>query len=442
MKIFITSLLVLSFSVAFAPTNLVAQKTMELEDAIQYALDNNYTIQNARLTLADARQRMIETRAIGLPQVTGSVSFKRYLEVPKSLLPAFFFPPGTPEESRRISFLQKNNFTASATLNTMLFNGNFFVALEAAKAYKDYAAIEYLTKEKEVKNQVTDAFLPVLLLQENITIFEKNIANLMKVLHETRELYKAGFAEQLDVDRLELSLSNLKVERDNLIKNKENVLAVLKFSMNYPATEPLDVEGNLESLLLLYDSKLANAKLDFANRPDVSLVNEGIHLSALNIKNYKAEYLPSLYGFIAGQYDYQGNNKEDGFWAPTALVGVQLNVPIFDGFGRGAKVQRAKIELEKAQNQQAQMLQGIEMEVNNAKNALQGAKERLDERKKNLALAQRIYETTQVKYREGVGSSLEVSQAEQALYNSQAKLVQAKYDLLSAKVSLAKALGL
>lgn len=442
MKFFHTKLLMLLFLGVYLAPGAMAQQTMKLDDAINYALNNSFTIKNARLNLEDARQRMIETRAIGLPQISGEASFRRYLKVPVNLLPEEFFPPNTPAENRQVSFLQNNNFTASATLNTMLFNGSFFVALEAAKAYKTYAAIEYQTKEKDIKNNVTDAFLPVLLLQENIGIFEKNIANLMQVLFETKELYAAGFAEQLDVDRLELSLSNLKVERDNLIKNKENVLAVLKFTMNYPATEPIDIDGDLATELLKYDSKLNNANLELSNRPDVALVDEAVHLSSLNIKNYQSGYLPSLYGFLSGQYDYQGNTKEDGFWAPTALVGVQLSVPIFDGFGKKAKIQRAKLDLEKARNQQTQMLQGIEMEVKNAKNSLQGAKERLMEREKNMSLAERIYQTTQVKYKEGVGSSLEVSQAEQALYASQSNLIQAKYDLLVAKVALAKALGL
>lgn len=428
--------------------HLMAQEKsqMNMQEAINYALANSNVVKRAQLDISDAEQQIIEQRAIGIPQLSAEASFQRYLQVPKQPLPDAFVQliealnPGS-EVQREASFLLQNNFTAGLNLDAMIFDGSFFTGLQAAKAYKSYVRQNLAVEQRNVKNAVTDAYLPVLLLQENVELLDKNIANLEKLLHETEELYKAGFAEQLDVDRQALSLSNLKTERDNLLRQKESAINALKLQMGFPMDEPLEVTDDLEEKSLAIADEALTGSIDYYQRPEVNVLDQSIRLNELNIRLNKSRYLPTLRAFGAYQQAYQGNNAEDGFWAPTSFIGLRVNVPIFDGLQKKAQVERAKLDLEQIKTQKSDAVRSISLEVQNARTAYLSAREKLEDRQDNLALAERIYETTQIKYREGVGSSLEVTQAEQSLYTSQSNYLQALYDLIVAKTNLEEALG-
>ncbi len=419
---------------------------IDLDAAIQYAFNNNITIKNAQLNIADAQQQIVESTAIGLPKLDGAVSYQRYLEIPQQPLPEAFVAliqalNPNEEVETNASFFLRNNLTASLNLETMIFDGSYFVGLKAAKAYKKYVQQDLLTQRREVKNNVINAYFPVLLVKENLQILDKNISNLEKLLNETKALYAEGFVEQLDIDRQELSLSNLKTEKDNLLRQLENAKTNLKFAMGYPVDSEIEVSGNLEAFDAEADDKDIVGAFNYANRPEVELIEIGNELNELNLKNYKSQYWPNLRANAAYTYQYQGDNLKDGFWSPLAFVGVNLNIPIFDGLDKKAKIQRTMLDMQEAENQKTELQQAIQLEIKTARTSYISAKEKLANQEKNLALAERIYETTQVKYREGVGSSLEVTQAEQSLYTSQSNYLQALYDLVIAKQQLDIALG-
>ena len=437
---------------------------MSLDDAINYALGQSNTVKDARLNLVDAEQQIIERRSTGLPQLSGNLNFQRYLKLPVQPLPASFqvfglaftdLAPLLSESTREVlnqsnsgggdgngvSFFLKNNFTAAVNLDAMIFDGSFFVGLQAARAYRTYASQDLLTKEREVRTTTIDAYLPVLLFKENIDLLDKNMSNLEKLLFETQELYKAGFAEQLDVDRLQLSLINLETQKETLIRQRELSLNGLKFAMQYPLEEPLEVTGDLESIIAEHTADMVTEEFNSINRPVLGLLEKSIELNEMNVRLQKSGYLPTLRAFGTAQESYQGNNFKDGFWAPTIFVGLSLNVPIFDGLYKRATIQRAKLDVEQAKLQKQNYRRAIDLELENARTSYQNAKDLLASQQRNIELAERIYKTTQIKYTEGVGSSLEVSQAEQSLYSTQSNYVRAQYDLAKSILDLKKALG-
>ncbi len=420
---------------------------MSLEQAIDYALANSPSIQEAQLDILDADAQITERKSIGLPQLTGGATYQRYLAVPVQPLPDAFVDfiemsnPGEPV-SREVSFFLKNNLTTEINLDAMVFDGVYFVGLQAARAARSYAQIDFANTQRMVRNNVKDAYLPLLLVAANLEQLDKNIANLEQLFFETQQTYEAGFVEQLDVDRIELSLANLKTERDNLARQQEIGLRALKFVINYPMDQPLSIADDLTILWAASGANDASGSIDYSLRPELSLIDQAINLSELNVRVNRTGYLPSLRAFGAYQYTYQGDNFSDGFWAQTALVGLRLNVPIFDGFYKRSLVQRARIGLDQTRLQRETLVRSINLEVANARDAYDNARQRLEDRQRNLDLAQRIYDTTQIKYREGVGSSLEVSQAEQALYAAQSNQLQALYEVVVAKTELDEALGL
>lgn len=451
--------LVLGLGLLFC--NLQAQdiRSFSLEAAVEYALANHNNVKTAYVNIEDANKRIREQLGTGLPSITADLNFQRYLEVPRQPLPESFASFGVlfdvladivpdPEvlagfggsSSDEVSFFRKNNFNAGISMDAMIFDGSFFVGLQAARAYRDYVDKELMNARRTVRKQVTQAFLPVLLVDENLVILDKNINNLESLLAETRALYREGFVEQLDVDRQELSLANLRTQRQSLQRQKELALRNLKFSMGYPMEDAIAVTGDMEDMPVTASGEDLTGAINFNKRPEIQLIQSGLDLNELNIKNYKSRFLPTVRAFGAYQQQYQGDNSENGFWSPQAYVGVRMSVPVFSGMLKTLAVQRAQLESEKIILQQEEATRSIDLEVNNARIQYANASENLEARKKNLALAERIYQTTKVKYKEGVGSSLEVSQAEQSLYATQSNYLQALYDLILAKLNLDLAL--
>ncbi len=425
--------------------SLSAQEPVEmtLDDAIKYALEHSIDMRIAQISIADAEEQIVERRAIGIPQVNAGVDYQYFLKVPASVVDISNFDPSVPEGTfQKLEFGLKNNLTADITASALLFDASYLTGLKAAKAYRNYVQRDRERVEYEVKNSIVEAYLPALILEESIKTLLKNITNLDQLLTETKALYKEGFVEQLDVDRLELSHANLQAEIENIERQKELVYNVLKFQMGYPIQEVITAVDDIEKLFVPASEEQLTATVNYEKRPEIRVLELGINLNQLNVDLNKSGYLPSLAAFGSYQQSAQGNNLFDNpVWVPSAVVGLQLNVPIFDGFEKRAKINRAKLDLEEAMMQKTQLERAINLEVSNARTSYRNAIERLETRNKNMNLANRIFETTRIKYKEGVGSSLEISQAEQALYDAQQNYIQARYDLLVAKRALDKALG-
>lgn len=432
-------------------------KSFSIDDAILYATKNSPEIINAKLKVQDAKQQKIETRAIGLPKLSFSGDYNYFFDIPTQLLPDFISPsvygvlaqeqlinhppPQISDRFFEAKFGQNHNLTLGANLNSILFSGEYLVALKTSKVYESFSNQQMEATIKSVKDKTKEAYLPALLINENINILDKNIANLNKLKNEMQQMYKEGFVEQLDVDRLVLSLENLKVEREN-IKNQELIVKnVLKLTMGYPIEDSLEIADNIDKILNSIDDAKLFSKLNLDKRPDFLTLKKSLELQNLNIKRYKSQYLPTLVGFGSYSQKMVGNNKDDLKWFPTSLAGLTIKMNIFDGLGRKAKIQRAKLSLQMAENDLDKFQSVINMQVNNAKLAYTSASKSLKSREANLNLAERIYNTSKIKYKEGIGSSVELTQAEQSLYQAQANVLKAKYDLLVAKIKLYSALG-
>ncbi|MCP9236266.1 TolC family protein [Lewinella sp. JB7] len=441
MKFFPPTVFLLFVSLGLSAQEEVPQtQVYTLQNAVDYAFLNSNTIRNARVDILDAEQNVRERLSTGLPQINGSLDFLHYLKVPVLPLPEAF-AQGDPNAPTSIAFQLKNSFTSGISIGSMLFDGSYFVGLRAARASRDYFNLQLEDAQRQVRTQVTRSYLPVLLLSTNLEIVDRNIDNLEKLLRETQAQYDAGFVEQLDVDRLRLSLNNLRSSRNDVEQQRENALRSLKFLLNFPEEEELRVADDLEQLELEVDAAALTADVPYQQRSEIRLLDQTIALQDLNIELQKAAFLPRLDASAAAQYQYQGNNLSDGFWAPTVVVGVSAVIPIYDFGGRSARLQRARLDKEKVVNQRDDVARGIALEVRNARGTFNTARQRMQVTKENLELAQSIYETTQIKYREGVGSSVETVQAEQQLYEAQANYLNALYDTLVAKEDLYLALG-
>ncbi len=438
-----------------------------LAEAQKYAIEHNLLAKMAELDVNTAQEYIKEIKSIGLPQVSGSVGYTYNIQLPAQLVPAdaFGFPPFIPladgdtlyvaqsgsssGEFTRLTFGTKNNLSVGLKASQLIFDGSYTLGLKAADHFVERAQNAGNITEYGIKSNVTDAYTTTLLLSENIGVFKKNISTLEKVLYETGEYQKAGFAEKLDVDRLTLSLANLKTKLKALERNKDLAIGLLKFHMGIDFQQPIGLNEKLADLIK--DSKkdlstplMVHIGEAWKNRAEMrTFVTEKI-FADLDLKQTKAKYLPNVVGFLQTQASFQSNgfNVFSGNnWVTSALVGLQVNVPIFDGFQKKAQYGQRLISQQKLFKQEEQLKQVLVLQVAQAYTQYVSAQEALETQQNSIDLAQKIYDTALVKYKAGVGASLEITDAESKLYETQALFINALYDLVAAKNALYKAMG-
>lgn len=433
-------------------TGMQAQEAEQfsLLEAIAYAQGKSNSVRTAQLDVARSKAEVQEYTSIGIPKLNAGVEYNYFIHLPTSLIPNDAFAidiPGIPPPEPGYSETQfgtRNNLTFELSMNTLVFDGSYFVGLKASKGLMEMTKRQADLTKYDIKHMVVKAYLQALIAEENKGVLLKNIENLEKMRKETQAFLDNGMVEQLDVDRLDLSLSNLQVELEMLARQTELAYNVLKFQMNYPLEDEIELSNSLEDALALPDADDMDGEIVFDRRIETDIMKQTIRLNELNTKRFTMGYLPSLSAFAVHQQVLQRDDLFDGSqpgFYPTTIIGLKLNVPIFDGLDKAAKIKKSKIDVQKFQLQLNDLERSITLQVTNARVVYSNATKRLVNQDKNLALAERILNTTRIKYREGVGSSLEMTQAEQELYRTQANRLNALYELVVAKADLDKALG-
>jgi outer membrane protein len=435
-------------------------QTYDLPSAIEYALANHNSMKYAAMDVAAAEAQSREYTAIGIPKLEANIDYQYYPNIPVSVLPDFIGPvvdgrllqlglidPSQVNTDVRFfpaKFGTNNRLSGSLDFSALVFDGSYFVGLRAIKSLKDLNVSKVGAARQDIRLNVTKAFYTVLATNIGLETLDKNIGNLDKLLGETKAFQKAGFVEQLDVDRLELSLRNLRSERDILARQQATALNLLKFQMGYPMDQPIRIGGAVNDYLGEPTEEDLTGTVAYSNRIEYELLNKQLKLNELNIERYQVSYYPSVFAFASYSQVLLRNNlfnsNEVGF-NPSSVIGLSLKAPIFDGFDRKAKIDRAKIDRDRVGLQIGDFERAMMLQVMNARTTYVNARARLDDRRATVELAQRIYGTTQIKVREGVGSSLELNAAERELYTAQANFLNAVYDCLVAKADLEYALG-
>jgi outer membrane protein TolC len=415
-------------------------REMGMEDCVNYALSNHPDVKVAELALKDADWQIKESKSIGLPQFSGGIDYQYFIQrpgIPQSAL----FPGGTDE---KVYFSANHSLAPSISWDQLFYSRDYGLALRGAQVYRDYAQAGLALTRQNIRFQVIDAYLPTLVITEGVKILDKNISNVEKLLSETKAVSKAGFAEQLDVDRLELALSTLQSDRSSLLRQQEIVVNALKFTMGMPVQDSIELVDNLDTLLARYVTTDLVSQVNFMNRAEYIQLLKARDLNALQVDQNSKVWIPSVRGFLQYSPSWQGGFGDDPRWffIPSSLAGISVSFTIWDGGLSKAKRERARLDVQSVDQQKRTLENAITLEVGNARKQYVNAQERVSNQRRNLDLAQRIFNTTETKYRAGVGSSFELTQAEQSLYTAQQNLINALYDFLLAKSAVRKALGI
>ena len=411
-----------------------------LEEAIQFALENNYAAINADRDIIDAQKQKWETIASGLPQVNGAISYQNQLKQPVSLLPAEL-AGGAAGEFIPVVFSQPQSATATATLTQQIFDGSYIVGVQATKAFLSYSANNKEKTELDVRKQVVEAYGNVLLAEESVEILEKNKATLEKNLYETSKLYENGLGEEESVDQLQITLSSIENQLQNAIRLKQITLQMLNVSMGLDLNAPTQLQEELEDLTLSkMDLSILGTDFNINDNVDYKLAENLNEQRFFEWKLARSRALPTLNAFVnygssaySNDFDFLSSDQQ---WFDSSILGFDLSIPIFSSFKRSASTQRAKIALEKAKTQLTEAEQQIRLQLENAKNNYTLAIDNYETAKQNLMLSERIENKNQIKYKEGLATSFELRQAQTQLYATQQEFLQSMVEVINKKTEL------
>ena len=434
------NIIILSFFVLSITLNAQERTTFTLDQAIDYALEHNSFSKNALRDIEAAKQRKWETTATGLPQIDAQISYSHWLKQQVQLVPAAFFG-GTPGEYIEATFGTVESLTATATLKQLLFDGSYLVALQSAKVYLEISENAKVKTDLEIRKTVINAYGNVLLAQESVLILEKNKTNLEKTLFETEETFKNGLTEQENVEQLQITLSNIK----NGLRNASRMVGLskklLNITLGIDLKKPITLSETLSDITTSFTDLAAISKTTvIENTIDYKIANNQMVSQQLLWKLEKSKALPTLSAFINGSYAGYGDTfeftKKDQKWLGSSLLGIKLNVPIFSSLGRTAASKRAKINLDKSEEDLSLAAQEIQLNINKAKSDYQYSIENFGTSQNNLALATRIEHKNNIKFSEGISSSFELRQAQLQLYSSQNEYLKAMLDVILKKATL------
>ena len=420
--------------------NLFGQNAFTLENAIDYALENNRLSKNATSDLEIANAKKWETIATGLPQINAFIDYNNNLKQPVSLVPAEFFG-GNPGEFAELSFGTKQTIDGSVTLTQLLFDGSYMIGLASIKLYMDIAEKAKIKTDQEVKKATISAYGNALISQERVKILNKNLKNVKNNLDEINKIYQNGFTELENVEQLTISYKSLKNSLDYATKIEKTTLNLFKLIIGYDIEKEITLLDNLSGLTLKsFDLNESSENFEIEKNIDyqLSLNNKKSQQTLLRLEQAKA--LPTLRAFLKGGYDW--NNESFRFFKPNqkwygySFVGVTMSVPIFSSLRKSAKTQQAKIEFEKSVIDYSESKKRILIELENAESEYQYALNSYNNAIENLKLAEKIDGKNQIKFLEGLISGLELRQAQIQLYSIQNELLQSMLEVINKKTAL------
>ena len=438
-----------------------------LQDCINYAYQHQDSVVNANLDVKSSEYRVKEITGQGLPQISGSASFQDYLKTPSILFPNFISapiyqilnsegvkngsgqtisatPPGGTATEQSVSLYQTYNASAGLAVSQIIFDGSYLVGLKASKTYRELSQRNYTRSRIQANIDVTKAYYQVLVSNEQIRLLDANINQVKQQMDQTVQQNKQGFVEKIDVDRITVQYNNLIANRENTLRLLNLNAQLLKFQMGMPIQDSVVLKDRLEDVNMNADAgETVQDTAFYHNRIEYNLGEINVRLNELSLKNTRSQYFPKLSAVGNTSLTYQDNSFGQLFSTsyPATYVGLNLSVPIFSGGQRLNQVRESKITLLKSQNDLDNLKNALNLQASKARISYVNGINTLNVQKQNQALAQEVLRVARIKYQQGVGSSIEVTQAETDLVNADNQYIQGLYEALISKVDLDQAYG-
>lgn len=433
--------------------SVVGQEQMDnnysLQECLTYALEHNENIIIANLEIDAAKAKTGEYLSTGFPQIDAAASVNKNFILRKAFLPKQFFDPTAPEgEFEEIAFGTPYDGDLGLSLSQMVFNGSYFVGVKASKTYQELSTKDHIKSKIDMTEAVTKAYYSVLVNQMLLETIVSNYQRLDSLVRETSIMQENGFVELLDLNRTKVEFNNIKTQKINSERAVEISKELLKFQMGMPVEYTINITDKLTDIDFNLEEELS-MNSDHNTRIEHSILQTNIQLTELDMRNNKSQYLPNIdlffaWGMNAGVSEFSTLKEFDNrmVWPTYQLAGLSLTLPIFDGLYKAKKIQQNKIKLQQLDYQRQMLENSIHMEVNQTRKTLTMNLDQLRSQDENKKLAESVYVQSKIKYQEGVGTNLEVIDADNAFKQSQSNYFNALYDALIAHVEYRKSLGI
>lgn len=447
-----------------------SQKTLKLTEAIQVALANNPEIKRSLLELKVADEQVRISWGEVLPDITGSASYTRNLEIPVNFVPATFFDPNAPAgELVPLQFGTDNNWQGGLSVQQTLFRGAAFVGISSSRLYKAAQSENLRATTQQIVTQTRLAYYSVLIAEEQLRLQKATVERLQKNLKENIARQKAGLIDEYGVLQVRVQLQNQQPQLTQAKYRVEQAYRELKVVLGIPLDLKFDIQGDLNDFKVTSQQAVSEVNknlkkvdnmtpyhfnkrarlIDKATemRGDIRVLDKREQLKERELKAIKSRFLPTL----TANYNLNWSAAQAGnpvFFgtqdtrARSQTVGVTLSVPIFQGFERSANLDIAQIEKKKLEVQKRAAVRSARNEIQSARESLNQAIETAPARIKALELAREGYERAQARLENGLGSQLDVTNAELQLRQAEANYARMVYDYLSAKARYDQAVGM
>ncbi len=458
-------MVLLSITIAYSYAQEKTDKhNFTIQQCIEYAKKNNVQVKNALLDIKIQEQVNRGVTSAAYPQLNGSVGYTYYNDIPVQSIPDFISPAvygvlthehvqngqtgngiTAPGSYGIIPAQFGSKYVANGTLQLqqLLFDGQVFVGLQARNTTLKFQQKAVEVTEESIKVNIYKIYYQLAVSKSQIELLDANIERIEKLLKDVKEIYKNGFAEQLDVDKLTVQLSNLKTEKEKVLNIVEIGYLGLKTLIGMPVKETLTLKDNIT-----YDDIKSGLLTDTAsiykNRKEYQYLELAKKLNEYNIKRYKLSYFPTIAAVGVYGKNAQRNKLtffEKGDWYTTSYFGLNASISLFDGFSKDSKIKQSKYELQKTNNTIESFKLSVDNELSSATLKFNSAISTVESQKRNMVLAEKVYDQTKKKFEAGTGSNTEINAAETDLKSAQTNYITALYDAVIAKVDFLKATG-
>lgn len=413
---------------------------LSLKEAQEHAIQNNKMMISSRMDVEASKAAVWETISNGLPQVSASGSFTDNLKLMTTLLPGEFF--NQPGVKIPVTFGSQFNTGASLQATMLLFNAPFYVGIETTKLANKLSEKNLVKTELDTRESVSMAYYLILVSEESLNILDRNIQNLNETLKSTQSMYAAGMAESTDVDQMASNVSMVENSRSIMQRNIELNYNLLRFQLGVPPETKITLTETLEGMISCVNVEaLLSQEFDHRQNINYLLVEGQEKMSSLMLKSQKASVLPTLAGF----YDYGINGMGDKIgaqqWFRNSMTGLQLSIPIFGSGQKYSQIKKAQINFNKATTSKDMVAEQLLLQEKQLRFNLVNANLQYQSQKNNVEVSQRVYTSTENKYKQGMASSLELTQANSLYLQAENNYVSALMNLLQTKLALDKLLN-
>jgi outer membrane protein TolC len=410
------------------PTSAQQELDLSLVEAQQYALEHNKTLRNAGLAVDAAQEFINESVATGLPQLEANADYSNYLGAEIEI------KFGEESPVSKIPFKPTSNF--GLTVGQLIFSGNFIVGLQTARLYKRLMESTYEKTEQEIRAQIISSYYTVLVAERSYEIIMKNLENIKDVRDKTSALYSVGMAEITDVDQMAVQVSYLENSAKSAERQIELAYNLLRLQLGADADSKLKLTDNLEGILLRINfNATLTGQLDLNENIDFRMIEQQQLLSKKQVDLERMNYLPTITGFYSRTEKIL---KPDFDMTPPNMLGFQVNIPIFSSGSRKSKVDQARINYETTLNNKALLTDQLLIQEKQSRYNLRSGFEQYESQKENVEVSKRVYDNINLKYQQGLVSSLDLTTANNNYLQAESGYISALMQLLNAQLELDK----